>query len=551
MPDITVPLRNPAVLRAAQSLLEAPVVGSAQLGALLASFSSSAAGAAIDALKLGRLPPDQLLPMAKSTIEAAGGLADLTSLLGDPALLAKLDANSVNFLKAVAGLEPLRMGGVFVAGAGAVLNVTSKQVEAVEKLRGWIQAGKLDAYYAAAIDLATPANDLSNMKTPWSRPKVIAAADPALKAEALEVFNNLPTIGPDTRAEDLVAAKLWSVAPRGYAEMQQSARYMPGRQIKVVTQVQADLPDGDTRKYTKEEKNFMVFNAAGPTGITSRATLMGEQGDNFLVQVEGKKKGDLISVPKAQIFEHNHPHGYSQQAGYGDPFMKAKMCQAAILMADDVAKLDFTKVMTTTTNRTGRKAASEQMVDVQMRCFKHIHDVINMNYYGDGNDHPQRVSGRAGNSGRAAILGSGVCTQQREVMRDLAFPFAALLGFDLRSVTGGVHRDTDAAAPMDRQLRSFANGGHDWLEVTFRPTMTMTVCDRTWQQCNMSLFEAYGPNGDRYPTNKAWGAAMLPVADVDVSMDGSFTASSYDKQFGKKGDSGRGNHMTRVTRTDA
>jgi hypothetical protein len=220
-------------------------------------------------------------------------------------------------------------------------------------------------------------------------------------------------------------------------------------------------------------------------------------------------------------------------------------------MADDVAKLDFTKMKTAGSGGLsgaigavfGRGQAAEDMVAVQKRCFKAIHDVVNMLY---SDSHSSSQPGRVGygSSGRLAVKGHGVCTDQRQVMRDLAIPFAPLVGFDLRSVTGGVQRHTDRSAPMDRQLSSMASSAHDWLEVTFRPSMEMTVCDRTWRQVNMSLFEAYGPYGDRYPSHPAYDSRQLALATTDVNLSGNVTVKNYDKQFGDAATSGRQGHMS-------
>jgi hypothetical protein len=321
--------------------------------------------------------------------------------------------------------------------------------------------------------------------------------------------------------------------------MQTSARFLPGRQVKVFTNVKSDLKAG---------RDFMTFDAAGPRGITCRASLVGERGDNFIVKVEGKN--EPIEVPKREVFELNNGHSFSPRCDYNDPFTKAKIAEAAIKMASDVAKLDFTKMKTEKKAGVlgamfGRGDKAEEMVEVQKRCFKQVHDVIRMKYSdGAASRDPGRVSANGSNSGRAAVKGHGVCTDQRQVMRDLAYPFGEILGFDLRSVTGGVHRNTNRSAPMDQQLRSMSGGAHDWLEVTYRPSMTMTVCDRTWQQANMPLFEAYGPYGDRYPSSASYDSKPLVMKASDVNMSGDISVADYEQQFGDANRSGRQGHMT-------
>jgi hypothetical protein len=511
MPGISVSLRNPAIAQAANRLVDGKL-NAATMGELVASFTKDAG----DALKSGRLPPDQMLPVAQRGLTDRNK-EDLTALLGDAAFAAKLTPTASNFLKAVLGLEALRAGGVFEPAGVGVVDKTPARA-AVQTLKEWITSGKLQSYYDASIGLST--------------------ADAGLKDEALRVFGNLPKIAPGVSATDMVELGLWSVAPRGIERMQESARYITGRQVKVTTNVNANLNAG---------QEFMTYRADGPVGITARAKIVGEQGDNFLVLVEGK--ADPITVTKQSIIDLNHPHTYSPGTNYNDPFTKAKICEAALSMADDVAKLDFTKMKTAGRGGLLRGLlggqAAEEMVAVQMRCFQRVHDVIQMKYSDQSayNDEA-RVSFNGDNSGRAAVRGHGVCTDQRQVMRDLAFPFGDLLGFDMRSVTGGVHRHTDRNAPMDQQLRSFSGGAHDWLEVTFRPSMKVTVCDRTWRQVNKPLFEAYGPYGDRYPSGPAYDAKQIAIADTDVRADGSVTVADYEKQFGDANTSGRQGHMT-------
>jgi hypothetical protein len=522
MPGLNVVLQSPTLTRAATAIADGKLTPAA-MGELVAAFASTAAGAALDGLRSGRLPPDQMLPIAQRGLDT-GARADLAKLMTDTGFTAKLNPAAANFLRAVLGTETLRAGGVFESVPVAASD-KSAVVAAVARMRDWISSGKLQKYYDAAIGLST--------------------ADASLKDEALRVFNALPAITPSVTAADMVSFGLWTAAPRNIEAMQTSARYMVGRQVKVKTNVNAQLPPSPWNDPSGIGKKFMTYNEAGPVGITARAKIVGEQGDNFLVQVEGKN--DPLSVPKKEVIDLNQPHTYSSRTDYNETFTKAKVCEAAIRMSDDVAKLDFASQKT---NSGGILRAalrgSENMVAVQKRCFQEIHDVIQMKYSDASAYKDEARVGYGYNSsvGRAAVRGHGVCTDQRQVMRDLAFPFAHLIGVDMRSVTGGVHRHTDRNASMEQQLRSYSGGAHDWLEVTFRPSMEMTVCDRTWRQVNMSLFEAYGPNGDRYPSGPAYDAKQIDVSPTDIKADGSLTVAEYAKQFGDANTSGRQGHMT-------
>ena len=85
--------------------------------------------------------------------------------------------------------------------------------------------------------------------------------------------------------------------------------------------------------------------------------------------------------------------------------------------------------------------------------------------------------------------------------------------------------------------------GHGWWQVTFRPTMEMTVTDRTWNQVNLPLDRAYGfPYGDRYGSSDIQGYVAKPVGATDVDVSGKVSAATFERQFSRAGD-GRENHI--------
>ena len=501
------------------------------IGALVAALGvDGQSQSVLDGLKSGALPPDQMLPVAQAALaKTPGGAKDLQALLAQPDFAAALDGTSRNFLRAVIGMEPLRAGGTFGAAPVVPQDVQNAQRAAVQKMQDWVKSGNLQRYYDAYIDIG----------------------DPALKADAAKVFEALPTFAADASAEDFVKAGIWATAPRGIDVMQKSARYLPGRQLLVETNINPN---------TGDYRGFLSYKADGPVGKTYRATMVGEQGDDFLVKVDGK--ADPIAVPKAKVFELNQPHMFAgekfkedgtpvgQNDRWGiidmsDPLTKAKVVEAAIHMADDVAKLDFTKMKTQ-----GRGlgamfggGGAEEMTAVQRRCVGEVHDVIKMTYDNDGS--PGRVG--SGSKGRMAVKGAGSCYTQAGVMLALLLPFRSALGFDVQFISGGVYRNTKSGDTPDVQFRSFANQAHGWLQVTYRPKMETRIVDRTWRQKDHEMDRAYSVGGDRYPTVNN-NDNVQPIAASDVNFTGAVSVQTYDRQFGVLGVDGRENHMSNAER---
>jgi hypothetical protein len=521
-------------------------------------------------LGAGTLLPQEKLALMKANLSSAE-MDDLKALLADASLMGALAPDAQNLLKAIAGVEPLAA----VDGMGDTQRVDSigaaqqsPAAAAVAKMKTLIANGQLQSFYDAAIG---------------------AVDNPALKAEAMELFNDLPKITSATSAEQMVGLGLWTKAPAGLEAMQKSARYLPGRQVKVTTTVNTDLtekldfkpigmapiredaerkyfqalkkdpngpwrnaqgerfgPDGPERSLLKSDlEKFMSYDPNGTEAVTSRAKLVGEDPankDNFLVAVDGKD--EPISVPKLDIYDLNQPlemEGDSitvdgKTADYDTPFTKAKVCEAALKMDEHVQKLDFTQAKTMSSGnwlsaRFGG-GGGKDMVEVQQACVQVIHDTIDMLYHNDN------APGRKGGSdtGRQAIKGAGVCFEQSGVMAGLVVPFHNMLGIDVRPMRGGNYR---SVMNTDKPFRS---GGHMWLELTFRPSMRTSITDRTWNQSNFEMDKAYSFFGDRYPGGRGSGK-LAKVGDTDVNMTGDVSVTTFDRQFGTSGD-GRENHIS-------
>lgn len=491
-----------------------------QIIAIVGDTSDKSSSSIADTLKSSNMSAQEKLALAKAGMTDSEK-SDVTALLNDAKFASLLDPVSSNFLKALVGLEPLQavdqVGGATAAGAVA----QSPQVQAVKKFRGLVKSGQLSKYYDAAIGIG----------------------DASLKDEALKLFEDLPKVTPSATADDFVALGLWTTKPRGTEAMQKSARFLPGRQVLTPCTINADTGAGS---------DFLSYKEGGIEGKTYRATLAGENGDNYLVKVDGKD--DPIEVPKAKIHELNQPHVFEgeklklgKNVDYSSPFMKAKIAEAAIKMDELVGKLDFTQKHTDSGNSfvsiLSRGSGAKETSAIQRQCVKIIHDVIDMLYPSQG---VYQRPGRSSDSdaGRQAVKGIGSCYIQAGVMAGMLAPFSKPLGVDVQFISGGVYRNTRSSDEPDRQFRSYSGQAHGWLQLTYRPSMELRICDRTWNQSDHPADRAYSKWGDRYPSGSYWGMKTQPVSNSDVNMSGDVSVDTFDRQFGVQGTDGRDNHMS-------
>jgi hypothetical protein len=491
-----------------------------QIVSIVGDDQSTNSASIADQLKNSQLSAQEKLALAKNGMNAQEK-ADIKAIIGDSQLSALLDPISANFLKALVGLEPLKAVDQLGGTAPVQAVAQSPAVEAVKKFKSLVKSGKINTYYDAAIGIGN--------------------AD--LKDEAMKLFESLPKITPETTADDFVALGLWTTKPRGFEAMQKSARFLPGRQVLVPCTINANTSAGN---------KFLTYQEGGVQGKTYRATLAGEKGDNYLVKVDGK--AEPIEIPKAKVHELNQPHQFSgdsiklaKTVDYKSPFMKAKIAEAAIKMDELVGKLDFTKKTTDSGNSLlsffSRGGGSKKTSEIQRQCVKIVHDVIDMLYpKGDIYNRPGRYSGS--DAGRLAVKGVGSCFMQASVMAGVLAPFGATLGVDTQFISGGVYRNVKSSDTPEAQYRRFSGAAHGWLQLTYRPSMELRICDRTWSQSDHPADKAYSRWGDRYPSGSYWGLKPAPVTGTDVNMSGDVSVSTFDRQFGTEGSDGRDNHMS-------
>lgn len=521
------PIQNPALRSVAADLAArrradptaTPGEAFVRILALVGERPGKTAAQISDDLRSSALAPEAKLALVQAGL-SPDEKSDLKALLEDPQVGPMFDATSANFLKALVGLEPLKAIDGFQPATQVpqtkpvTLTPEASAIAAVRQMRELVKSGELKKYYDAAIGIG----------------------DPALKDAALKLFSDLPKIDNNVTADQMVAYGLWTQAPKGIEQMQKSARYLPGRQVLVETTVHSDVFD---------TKNFLSYKEDGVKARTYRATLAGEDGDNFLVKVDGKD--DPISVPKQRVYDLNQPQTFegdtlslSTTTDYASPFVKAKIAEAAIKMDPMVSKLDFTQGDV----KSGRvrslfSRGSKNTSELQRQCVTVVHDVIDMKYpKGNVYQEPGRSSGR--DTGRQAVRGIGVCFDQASVMLGLLNPFREMLGVDAQFISGGIYRNIKTPGQ-----NPFGGGGaHGWLQLTYRPSMELRICDRTWTQPDHPADRAYSRFGDRYPSSLYRGGKVAPLEDTDVDMSGKISVATFERQFGEQGKDGRENHMS-------
>ncbi|MEQ8275375.1 MAG: hypothetical protein RMA76_37475 [Deltaproteobacteria bacterium] len=339
-----------------------------------------------------------------------------------------------------------------------------------------VESDRLQAYYDAAIGVG----------------------DPELKATALALFDRLPSFDATARAEDFVAAGLWTAAPRGNDAMQASPRYPVGRQVRIATNIV--VPE-------KGDANAYAYDRKGPVGVTFRATIVGAKDDAYLVAVDGRDAP--LEVDKASVHELNDPEVVADgrhhwmRADFDDPLLKAKVCEAALAVAPHAARLDFRRDTGMASGGRwhqvlGKRASSASTEAIQHDAVRAVYSVLDVKRpTGAAFREPGRYM--ASDVGRMAVKGAATSHKHATTMAALLAPFGPSLGLDVVAILGGVHRHARASDP-ERRLRQLRMAATGWLEVTTRPSGNTVVSDPGWDQPIIARERAYAPDGDRYPT---------------------------------------------------
>jgi hypothetical protein len=434
---------------------------------------------------------------------------DLGKAVNDPRYAQNLPAEHLEFLKVAAGIDPpAKAKGWRGTPVAPLSNPKTPEQKAVAQMRTLIQSGELQAYFDAAIGHNGGANKVS-------------------QADALALFNALPSFNPATvEPKDLVAAGLWTTGPKNWDAMNNSPRYFKGRQVFVQTTV--TLEHNYTRDasgaFTKEsnEGAFLTFKPGGQQMVTHKATIAGEKGDNFLVDVQAAAGGvHQIEVPKSEIYRLNQPDSDQSQVAPTDPLAKAKFAEAAILMDPLVSVLDFSKDKTEPqpgllAHYRGSNKSAVNMVDVAAACFTVAYDVLDII---DARDSLANQSDRRSSGAQAFVRGAGYCGQQAQYYKNFfTLGMGRLLGFDIQMhscqtwtdfMNGGYNR-----TPQGQPAR--LGGGHAHLVAISRPFGAVYVCDGTWNEPLLHINMSNSLVGEHYYGRSGQSVAAKPT-DVDTS----------------------------------
>ncbi|CAK0904714.1 unnamed protein product, partial [Prorocentrum cordatum] len=310
------------------------------------------------------------------------------------------------------------------------------------------------------------------------------------------LFSALPELSPSRLAADmevLLWCGLWAALPKGWDAMSRSPRYFPGRRVLVRAPVCA-RPASDA---------YMAWDSDGAVLTTHRATIsaLGEAAE---VAVELHGGGSHVMGAARQGLEAlNQPHKFKEvregiccfedgiRCNYNSPLTKAKMCEAALLLAPLVAQLDFEE---------DPRVAEE----LQLECIRRLRSCLGIVSFQRGLDRG-RACAMADDAARLAVHGQGHCHTVSSVMCAFLYPWAPVLGLDLCYRGGfsfrGVNPDDSISSDVvvaDRPER------HQWLEVSLRPSMRRFVVD---------LWVQDGPMGEgalRWDAEEAYQHRMYP-----------------------------------------
>jgi hypothetical protein len=350
-----------------------------------------------------------------------------------------------------------------------------------------------------------------------------------LKAQcqvALDFFNALPAITPQTSPEHLVRIGAISRIPLGLDKVYATPRYVVGRPLLVHAPINTQFTP---------RTDFLKYKEDGPTAITYRATLRGEEGEFFWVDIDGASKP--VKILKSDVAILNQPQTLADTKtsvqgiaiDYNDPWMKACVYQGYTHLAPLIHDLDFNSAFSTHKDGSVDILSRGKVLELQERALKTLHNMVHMTYgYGSGS------------AGELALHGKGVCFQQSTVLLALLAPFTQVLGLELQFIDGKNFRH--GWKPGQPAF----GGDHGWLAVTFRPSMQKRVSDRTWQDPSMSLDRAYSYHGDRYPLRLQLlgsGTQQEPLRDSDIACTEKLKIARVKRLYGDKGVHGRDHHQ--------
>mmetsp|Transcript_1114 Transcript_1114/g.2045 ORF Transcript_1114/g.2045 Transcript_1114/m.2045 type:complete len:206 (-) Transcript_1114:97-714(-) len=184
-----------------------------------------------------------------------------------------------------------------------------------------------------------------------------------------------------------------------------------------------------------------------------------------------EQKGGAVRVPFAQVEELNQPHLFSKdivgnlefedglKCDYSSIDMKAKLYQICFLLEPLVKKLNF----------------NEDCLETQLECVRVIRGCLDLITFNKGTEKIVVAERhKVGSVAKLALFGQGNCHGCSSLISAFLLPFSKILGIDIK-YRGGF----SFAGSKERVSNQIER--HQWVELTFRPSMHTLICD-LWHQ---------------------------------------------------------------------
>lgn len=279
------------------------------------------------------------------------------------------------------------------------------------------------------------------------------------------IFTALPVIAPGISQAHLVAAGLWT--PEEAAILSAALpenlgpRFFVGRHAAVMSSVISSRVEDGLRALESGNDGGFAYR-------TPNARISGFSGTDVLVQLETLSGGTReTAVSGKHLVEQNNPTVFQQTAcGRGiiledgvkciwaSTLLRARLCEMAITISEALKNtVELRKIQTTSV----------------LAIRRHL----NVTCLYDAVDRHRFVKGEVE---KLMTFGCCHCHGLTSIMAAAVLPFSKMLGIDMR-YTGGYHAhegDLEICNNVER---------HQWLELSFRPTMETVVCDLTLAGC--------------------------------------------------------------------
>ncbi|CAK9099353.1 unnamed protein product [Durusdinium trenchii] len=428
------------------------------------------------------------------------------SLGSDPQLGPQLQRRILAFLAGevaapVAGALEKRLEAKAATAAGQLV-VHAQNVVVADALA---DAGDVAKQLREVADPTLAA--VQQFKELWSAGRLAALYAQRLtgsSASSAALFGALPEMSPEALSDPniLVNLGLWSQAPEGWERMRHTPRYCVGRKVLVRQKVIFKPSDSD----------FMCVSSSGADRTTSKAELKGkskENADTWLVEVtEAGGSRRMAEVPKAEVLRLNQRHDLAKngkhvlledglKCDYSSPLCRAKLCEIALALSPVVKNLDFNTA-------DGGEAVQLKALEVIRKCL----DIIT---FQKGLDRG-RSCATCDDVAKMACHGQGHCHTVSSTMAAFLFPFAQVLGLDVKYRGGYSWGGVNMGEPADETVEvADSPERHQWLEVTLRPSLQSYVCD-LW------VADAVGNDALKWPISEAYQNRLYPNGSFNIGQ---------------------------------